>query len=141
MEAVLGYGSLFLTSFGAATLLPIQSEFVLVGLHLSGRYNTSWLLIVSTVANTLGSTVNWALGRYLLHFRDRRWFPIKPALIDRASRWYERWGAWSLLLAWAPFIGDPLTLAAGVLRVNIWLFVCLVGLGKMMRYAAVLTAL
>jgi membrane protein YqaA with SNARE-associated domain len=56
--------------------------------------------------------VNWLLGRYLIHFRHRRWFPVKPALLDRATAWYQTWGFWSLLLAWAPFIGDPLTLVA-----------------------------
>lgn len=141
MNDLVAYGSLFFTAFGAATFLPIQSEFILVGLHLSGDYSPYWLLIVATVGNTLGSTVNWALGRYIEHFKDRRWFPIKPAVIDRASRWYERWGAWSLLLAWMPFIGDPLTLVAGILRVNVWLFVALVAMGKMIRYGAVLTAL
>ncbi|MGQ9368561.1 YqaA family protein [Azospirillum sp. ST 5-10] len=141
MNHLVAYGSLFLTSLGAATFLPIQSEFVLIGLYLSGDYSNFWLLVISTVGNTLGSTVNWALGRYIEHFKDRRWFPIKPALIERASGWYERWGAWSLLLAWAPFIGDPLTFAAGILRVNFWLFVSLVAMGKMMRYALVMTAL
>lgn len=139
MNTLVAYGSLFLTAFGAATLLPIQSEFLLVGLHLTGDYSILWLLVVSTVGNTLGSTVNWLLGRFLIHSQDRRWFPVKPALIARASRWYERWGAWSLLLAWAPFFGDPITWVAGILRVNFWLFVSLVGLGKLMRYGAVLT--
>nr|WP_029008315.1 YqaA family protein [Azospirillum halopraeferens] len=141
MNDLVAYGSLFLTAFGAATILPIQSEFVLIGLHLSGHYSTFWLLVVATVANTLGSTVNWALGRSIERFRDRRWFPVKPALIDRASGWFERWGVWSLLLAWMPFIGDPLTLVAGILRVNLWLFLALVAMGKMIRYGAVMSAL
>lgn len=140
MNDITAYGSLFFTAFGAATFLPIQSEFLLYGLHVSGNHSTLWLLIVATLGNTLGSVANWLLGRYLVHFQDRRWFPVKPALIARASRWYERWGAWSLLLAWAPFIGDPLTLVAGILRVNLWLFVILVGLGKLVRYGAFLTA-
>jgi membrane protein YqaA with SNARE-associated domain len=84
--------------------------------------------------------VNWLLGRYLIHFRHRRWFPVKPALLDRATAWYQTWGFWSLLLAWAPFIGDPLTLVAGILRENFWVFLALVTLGKAARYIAVVMA-
>jgi len=47
---------------------------------------------------------------------------------------------WSLLFAWVPFIGDPLTFAAGVLRVNFWLFLLLVSIGKAGRYAVVILA-
>jgi membrane protein YqaA with SNARE-associated domain len=97
-------------------------------------------VLVATMGNTLGSAANWLLGRYLVHFKDRRWFPVKPVLIDRATGWYQRWGLWSLLLAWAPFSGDPLTLVAGILRVNLWLFLALVGVGKLARYLAVVTA-
>jgi membrane protein YqaA with SNARE-associated domain len=84
--------------------------------------------------------VNWLLGRYLIHFQDRRWFPIKRPLIDRATAWYQRWGFWSLLLAWVPFIGDPLTLVAGILRENFWVFLLLVTIGKADRYLVVVTA-
>jgi membrane protein YqaA with SNARE-associated domain len=137
MEAAAAYGGLFLTALVAATVFPMQSEFVLAGLLATGRYDPVLLLLVATLGNVLGSAVNWALGRYLMHFRDRRWFPVKPELIDRATGWYNRWGFWSLLLAWAPFIGDPLTLAAGILKVDLRLFLLLVTLGKAARYLVV----
>ncbi|MEO3432332.1 YqaA family protein [Inquilinus sp. CAU 1745] len=137
MGDLTAHGGLFLTAFLAATVLPAQSEFLLAGLHLSGDYGTWTLVLVATIGNVLGSAVNWSLGRYLIRFRDRRWFPVKPALVERATRWYRRFGFWSLLLAWAPFIGDPLTLVAGMLRVNLMLFLVLVSVGKAARYVAV----
>jgi membrane protein YqaA with SNARE-associated domain len=94
------------------------------------------LLLAATVANTLGSVVNWALGRALTGSRARRWLRIRPERLARAQRLYERWGAWSLPLAWVPFIGDPLTIAAGALRLRLVLFVPLVAAGKAARYAA-----
>jgi membrane protein YqaA with SNARE-associated domain len=140
MGDLTAYGSLFATAFLAATLLPAQSEILLAGMHAYGDFDRAALVLVATMGNTLGSAANWLLGRYLVHFKDRRWFPVKPVLIDRATGWYQRWGLWSLLLAWAPFIGDPLTLVAGILRVNLWLFLALVGVGKLARYLAVVTA-
>jgi membrane protein YqaA with SNARE-associated domain len=90
------------------------------------------------MGNVAGSMVNWLLDRYLIHFQDRRWFPVRPALIGRATAWYRRWGFWSLLFAWAPVVGDPLTLVAGMLRVNLGLFLLLVTIGKAARYWGVL---
>src|SRR3546814_13509641 len=94
MGDLTAYGGLFLTAFLAATVFPAQSEILLAGLHLSGAHD-GWLLVsVATVGNVLGSTANWTLGRYLIRFRNRRWFPVKPALLARATSWYRRLGFW-----------------------------------------------
>ncbi len=132
---------LFASSLLAATLLPAQSEAVLAGLYLAGKNNSLTLLIVATTGNVLGSCINWFLGRYLIHFQDRKWFPIKADSIDKSSRFYEKWGVWTLLLAWLPIIGDPLTLIAGIFRTNFFLFLLLVTIGKTLRYAVLLAVL
>ncbi|HYD29657.1 MAG TPA: YqaA family protein [Azospirillaceae bacterium] len=137
MDDAAPLGGLFLTAFLAATVFPAQSEALLVALDLSGAHSTVTLIGVATSGNVLGSVVNWLLGRYLIHFQDRRWFPVKRSLIERATAWYRRWGLWSLLLSWAPFIGDPLTVVAGILRVNAWAFLTLVTIGKAARYLAI----
>lgn len=129
-----GYVGLFLSAFGAATLLPLQSEAVLVLLLLSSDYSISGLLLVATFGNVLGSLVNWWLGSTLNRWQHRRWFPISPAALARASQSYQRYGQWSLLLSWMPIIGDPLTLIAGLLREPIWRFLLLVTLAKGGRY-------
>ena len=81
--------------------------------------------------------VNWVLGLYLLHFQDRKWFYFKREQIDKAQRWYNRYGFWSLLMAWLPVGGDALTLIAGIMKVRLWLFLVLVGAGKGLRYVSV----
>ncbi|WGF91121.1 YqaA family protein [Marinivivus vitaminiproducens] len=125
---------LFLTAFAAATILPMQSEAALVGLLLTSD-QSPWLLIaVASAGNVLGSTVNWLLGRAIERFRDRPWFPAKADALDRAQRWYRRWGKWSLLLSWVPVVGDPLTVAAGVLREPLPVFLLLVAAAKTGRY-------
>ena len=133
-----GYLGLFLAAFGAATLLPVQSEAVLVGLLLNGRYSVWLLLGIATTGNVLGSVVNWLLGRSLEHFKDQRWFPVKSRHLGSAQRRYQRYGHWSLLLSWLPIIGDPLTLAAGILREPLWRFVLIVTLAKGARYGGLM---
>jgi membrane protein YqaA with SNARE-associated domain len=129
---------LFVTSFLAATILPMSSEAVLAGVALTGTQDRLLLWAVATVANTLGSVLNWALGRWGARFRDRRWFPVKPAIYDKAAERFRRYGTWSLLLSWVPIIGDPLTLVAGALGVRFLPFLALVAIGKGARYAVVL---
>jgi membrane protein YqaA with SNARE-associated domain len=127
------YLLLFGSAFLAATILPGSSEVVLFSLLRDGG-NAVTLVAVATLGNTLGSVVNWALGRYLLHFQDRRWFYFSREQIEKAQRWYQRYGFWSLLFAWLPLGGDALTLIAGIMKVRLWLFLLLVGLGKGLRY-------
>jgi membrane protein YqaA with SNARE-associated domain len=134
------YSGLFFAAFGAATLLPLQSEALLVGLLLSDRYALWALLAVATLGNVLGSVVNWWLGRGIERFRERRWFPVSPRLLETARKHYQRYGHWSLLLSWVPVIGDPLTLVAGVMREPLGRFLLIVTLAKGARYAVLALA-
>lgn len=134
MEAYLG---LFLGAFLAATIVPAYSEVLFAGLLAAG-YDPLALWAWASAGNTLGSAVNWALGRYLLHFQDRRWFPFKEDNLGMAQRWFQRFGVWSLLLAWMPIGGDALTFIAGIMRVRFSVFIILTGIGKATRYAILL---
>ena len=129
------YAALFFVAFGAATILPLQSEVMLTGLLLAD-YPPVWLIAIASAGNVLGSIVNWIIGRQVERFRDWRWFPVKLAQLDRAQRWYQRHGKWSLLLSWVPVVGDPLTVVAGVLREPLPTFIVLVTIAKVGRYLA-----
>lgn len=131
---MIAYLTLAASAFVAATVFPLQSEAVLIGLMLAGDQPVWALVLVASVANTAGSVVNWWLGGVIHRYRERRWFPASPEQLARAEGWYRRWGHWSLMLSWAPIIGDPLTVIAGVLREPLWRFLILVALAKTGRY-------
>ena len=78
----------------------MQSEAALVGLLMTGTFPAGMLLLVASAGNVLGSVVNWGIGRGIERFRERPWFPANPAMLDRAMKWYRRFGKWSLLLSW-----------------------------------------
>ena len=132
----MGYLILFLSAFGAATIIPFYSEIAYIGMLEQG-FTPIWVWLVATAGNSLGAAVNWILGRFLTRFETRRWFPFKPDSLHRGQGWFQKYGVWSLLLAWLPLVGDALTFIAGVMRVRFELFFILTAIGKGARYAVV----
>lgn len=136
-QPAMPYLYLFFSGFIAATLFPASSEILLLALFQQGH--VAWLLwLTATAGNTLGSCVNWLLGREILRFQNKRWFPVSAEQLQRAEQQFNKYGVWTLLLAWLPVVGDPLTFIAGSLRVRFDLFVLLVAIGKGLRYAALI---
>lgn len=127
--------SLFAVAFVAATIFPMQSELVLSGMLLTTAIHPVWLVVTASMGNVLGSVVNWWLGCKAETFKNKRWFPVRPAALERAQGLYQRYGRWTLLLSWVPFIGDPLTVAAGLMRESLSVFLVLVTLAKVGRYS------
>jgi len=131
---MLGYLSLFSFSFLAATILPFSSEVILATLLATENYNRFLLLFFASFGNILGSSFNWVLGVWSLKFQNKSWFPFKKKQIDNASNWFNKYGKWSLLFAWVPVIGDPLTYIAGTMKIKFIVFLVLVSIGKIARY-------
>lgn len=131
---------LFAAAFLAATIIPAQSETALVLLLLTGDLPAAVLVAVAGAGNVLGSVVNWLLGRGIDRFRNRPWFPVSAARLEQAQDWYRHYGKWSLLASWVPFIGDPITVVAGVLKVPLATFLILVSVAKVGRYAVLAAA-
>ena len=131
-----GYPALFVLSFLASTLVPLGSEWLLV-VMLMNRHDPVLTVAVATVGNTLGSLTTWAIGIAGGPYLIRRVLRIGAAAEASAKRFYQRYGVWSLLFSWLPFIGDPLCLAGGIFKVGFGRFSLLVFTGKLARYAAV----
>jgi len=131
---MLSYFLLFISAFGAATLLPLQSEAVLVTLLLKGQHSALLLIGTATLGNVLGSCVNWWLGLKIEQFKHRKWFPVSEKRLEQAQRFYHKYGFYSLLLSWTPVIGDPITLVAGLFKENFWRFLIIVLIAKAGRY-------
>lgn len=126
--------ALFISAFGAATLLPLQSEAVLLGLLVDGSYSAFTLILVASIGNILGSCVNWYLGLKVEKFKNKKWFPVSEDKLIQAQSMYHKYGYWSLLLSWVPLIGDPITLVAGLMKENLVRFVVVVSAAKIGRY-------
>ena len=128
---------LLLAAFGAATLLPLQSEAVLVGLLIQAEHSALILIAVASLGNILGSCVNWYLGLKVEQFKDKKWFPVSEVKLNQAQNIYHKYGFWSLLLSWVPIIGDPITLIAGLMKENFIRFLWVVSIAKIGRYVCV----
>ena len=134
MLIFISYLKFFIISLLAATILPLSSEIVLATMLLSNLFEKNILLIVASSGNSLGSVFNWYLGKKITIFQDRKWFPVSPEQLNKSQKYFQKYGLWSLLLAWVPVIGDPLTLLAGVLKVRFSIFFILVSISKISRY-------
>ena len=134
MIILISYFQLLIISFLAATILPISSELVLSTMLLTDSFDKYLLLVVASFGNIFGSSVNWYLGKKILIFKDKKWFPVNDKQIAKSEMYFKKYGIWSLLLAWVPIIGDPLTVIAGILRVNFFTFLLLVSISKTSRY-------
>ncbi|TVP73578.1 MAG: DedA family protein [Rhodobacteraceae bacterium] len=131
---MIALSGLFLAALVAATLLPGQSEVVLLAMVLTDLHPV-WLLVsVASAGNVLGSLVNWAMGRFMMRYSDHKRFPFTAEQIAKSQAWYGRWGWMSLWASWVPVIGDPLTLAAGIMREPLWRFLLVVTMAKTGRY-------
>jgi len=137
MTETTAYAGIFTSSFLAATILPAQSEAGLALLISSGTHSVILLVFFASLGNTLGAVVNWYLGRGLETFKSGKWFPVGERQLERAGKWYGRFGHWSLLLSWVPIIGDPITVASGFFRTPLVLFIVIVAAAKTLRYLVV----
>ncbi len=129
-----GLSALFLLSLSAATLLPLGSEWLLVALILQGLPSTQ-VVAVATLGNVSGAFITYGIGIWGSEFFMKKLLRVDKKQTTRAMEVYQRYGAVSLLFAWLPIIGDPLCLAAGILRLQPLLFLIFVFLGKVSRYA------
>jgi membrane protein YqaA with SNARE-associated domain len=125
---------LFASAFLAGSVLPAQSEAVLAVMLLGGSQPAWLLVLVATLGNVGGAGLNYWLGTMADRLRHRRWFPLSESAWARSAALFNRWGVWTLLLSWAPIIGDGFTVLAGAARTRLALFVALVTLAKGGRY-------
>ncbi|NMP27884.1 DedA family protein [Rahnella sp. SAP-1] len=129
MSSVVALASLFGSSFLSATLLPGNSEVVLVALLSAGSATPAALVITAALGNTLGGMTNVILGRFLPELKPQRG-------LNMALGWLKRFGPAALLLSWLPVVGDLLCVLAGWLRMPWTLVVLFLCVGKTLRYIA-----
>ena len=132
-------GGLFLSAFISSTLFPGGSEVVLAAL-IAKQVHDPWVLCgVATAGNTLGGMTSWALG--LLISRRYPTSGLTKIRQQQAVERVQRWGSPLLLFSWVPIIGDPLCVAAGWLRIHAFIALIFIGIGKALRYAAIVAVM
>ncbi len=123
---------LFFSAFIAATLLPGGSEVILIYLAQTETHSPLTLLAVAGIGNSLGGMVSYWIGRIIPPSKT------EAKKLQTAISRLKRYGPVVLLLAWLPFAGDALCVAAGWLRISWAAAAMMIGIGKTLRYAAAL---
>jgi len=132
-----GLLAVFLVAALSATLLPMGSEFAVIGL-IKLNPDLFWpAVLVATAGNTLGGAVSWWMG----YGAETLYEKVKHKRLQlRALNWLERLGPKACLFSWLPAVGDPLCVLAGWLKLPFWPCVGYMAIGKFARYL-VMTAL
>ena len=128
---------LFCVAVLSASFLPSQAELVLFAFLAAGKENALLLILAATAGNTLGSLGNYYIGRSMLHWQHKKWFPFKAKYMRKPQALFNKHGRVTLLLAGVPFIGNPITVTAGMLNIPLGVFIPLVTAGKGLRYVLV----
>ena len=126
------YLTLFFSALVSATLFPLGSEALLI-YDINQGYNLYLLLLFATVGNVLGSVINYYLGLRGEEYLVEKNY-LKEEKIEKYKTFFDKYGAFSLLLSWAPIIGDPITFIAGILKFNFKIFLFIVTISKFLRY-------
>ncbi len=132
-----GYLGMFIIAFLSSSIIPLANEVFLAAMPALG-YDIWLAFLAATAGNYLGSVLNYYMGYKGGQFVLSRYFKVSPERLERAQTLYERWGAPILIMSWTPFIGDPLTVVAGLFQLNLLIFSIWVILGKALRNLAVL---
>ena len=128
---------LFFVAVISANFLPSQAELLLFALLAAGDDEPLLLVVAATLGNVIGGLGNYYAGFFIRCFEKKKWFPIKKKYIQKAQRLFDKHGTLTLLLAGVPFVGGPILVAAGMMRIPLWLFLPLVTVGKAVRYLLV----
>lgn len=97
-------------------------------------FNPFLIVVYASAGNILGAVLNYYLGRFASAYIVNKFFEKRKNEINKGLERFKKYGTASLFFAWAPVVGDPLTIAAGILKINFFTFILLAGSGKILRY-------
>jgi membrane protein DedA with SNARE-associated domain len=117
-------GLLYLEESGVPLPVPGDVYVLYLGDHFASQFRLwvlAWLAII--VAVVLGATnlylISRQIGRRLIAGSLGALLHVTPQRLDQAEAWFHRWGPWALIFGrHIPGGRIPITIAAGLLRVN-----------------------
>lgn len=134
--AEFGYWGLLLSSFLAATILPLSSEVVFAALIATGS-DICTCIAYATVGNSVGGATCYYLGKLGKTEWLEKWFKIKGKKIDRMILWLRGKGAIMGFFGFLPAVGDLMLVALGFMRANGPIVMISMTIGKFLRYLVI----
>ena len=123
--------ALFISAFLAATILPFSSEAAFY-LAITNEMPILNAMLSASSGNILAIILNYYLGFFLYEKTKNKLFSSQ--LGKKSFLLGHKYGQYALVLSWMPLIGDPLTLVAGLVRLNFLRFVIIVSTLRVLRY-------
>jgi membrane protein YqaA with SNARE-associated domain len=130
----MNYLFLFFDSLTAAIILPIRNEMAIYALLVFQKQNPHLIFIVALLASTLGSSINWWIGKKLQAFKKTAALKNKKEEINDAEKKWDKYLVWMLLLAPLKIIVNPLSVLAGFLNTDFKKFLIIIFASKFIYY-------
>ncbi|EQC48281.1 SNARE-like domain protein [Bacteriovorax sp. BSW11_IV] len=136
MTILSGLPSLFLTSFLAATFLPLSSE---AHFYYALKSNPAWLtLIVATVGNSLGGLFNYWIGHLAKIEWAKKYLGIKESTLSKVEKYTTKHQEFLAFFCFLPVFGDVIAFSLGIMKVSFYRVALFLTLGKFARYLVIL---
>lgn len=123
--------TLFLSAFLAATLLPFSSEAAFL-IALANDMPKLNALIFASMGNILAIILNYFIGYFLYEKTKSKLLSSKIG--KNSFDLGHKYGYGVMFFSFLPIIGDPLTLVAGLIRLNFFYFLLIAGSLRFARY-------
>lgn len=135
----LGYPGILIAMVAENLFPPIPSEIVLplAGFEVyQGNLTFVLTVLAATLGSLIGALILYAVGRYGGRPAVDRWgrvLRVSNADVDRAERWFDRWGDWVVLFSrMVPLVRSVVSIPAGILEMPLIRFIALTALGSML---------
>lgn len=133
---VISYASLFIASFLASSFLPMTSDGIVVYLSLKG-YELNSIALVAALGSYFGFCSIYLISYYGREVLIDKILKINRRKLEKAKRFFEKYGSIALLFSWFPFVGESFVVIGGILRMNFIIFSFYAFTGTFLRFLIV----
>ncbi len=134
-DIIVSYGlfGLLMGCFASSSILPFPAEpLIIISVSFQPIF---YVFIFALIGSVLGATANYVIGLKGVNWVVKRDFKKEKGL----EKWFNKYGIFVLLsVPWIPFIGDPLTIVAGALKMNLKKFLFWIIIGKAIKISVVI---
>lgn len=137
-----GSAALAVLSFSESSFFPIPPDALQIALSMERPKRSYRYALISAAASVLGAVLGWVIGCLLWQWVGPWFVPhiISQENMDKVHAFFEEWGFWALFAAaFTPLPFKAFTITAGMMKMNMPIFLAACFVGRSLRFFIVAT--